>query len=141
MEKLFQLLTEHDETLVLKTLGLIRNLISSRAHIDLIMTTSGTKIIQAVVMILESDYYNVNVKEQALCILSNVADGLAHTNQKVEVGVLVVLVLVLVLVLLFPLLPPLLHQQLARRLHRHIQSPNFNRRQVQVTRLSTGSSH
>lgn len=75
MEKLFQLLTEHDETLVLKTLGLIRNLISSRAHIDLIMTTSGTKIIQAVVMILESDYYNVNVKEQALCILSNVADG------------------------------------------------------------------
>lgn len=72
---MFQLLTEPDETLVIKTLGLIRNLISSRTHIDTIMSTCGTKIIQAIVMILESEYYNVNIKEQALCILSNVADG------------------------------------------------------------------
>jgi hypothetical protein len=75
MEKLFQLLLEQDETLVLKTMGLIRNIISNRSHIDSIMTTCGTKIIQAIVMILESEYYNSNIKEQALCVLSNIADG------------------------------------------------------------------
>ena len=26
-------------------------------------------------MILENEYYNMNIKEQALCILANVADG------------------------------------------------------------------
>lgn len=26
-------------------------------------------------MVLESEYYNVSIKEQALCILANVADG------------------------------------------------------------------
>ncbi len=27
-------------------------------------------------MILESEYYNINIKEQALCILANIADGI-----------------------------------------------------------------
>ena len=80
MEKLFQLLTEPDETLVMKTLGLIRNLISTRTHIDQIMSASGTKIIQAIIMILEGEHYNLAVKEQALCILTNVADG--HSSKE-----------------------------------------------------------
>lgn len=75
IEKLFQLLTEQDETLILKTLGLIRNLICYRTHIDLIMTNYGNKIVQAIVMILEGEYYNYCLKEQALCILANIADG------------------------------------------------------------------
>jgi len=54
MDKLFQLLTEDDENLIIKTLGLLRNLICTKPHIDQIMSTHGTK---------------------ALCILSNVADG------------------------------------------------------------------
>ncbi len=77
MEKLFQLLTEQDDTLIMKTLGLIRNLITNRVHIDQIMSVHGTKIIQAIVMVLEGDYYSVAIKEQALCILGNVADGQA----------------------------------------------------------------
>ncbi len=75
MEKLFQLLTEQDDMIIMKTLGLIRNLITSRTHIDQIMSIHGTKIIQAIIMILEGEYYNVQIKEQALCILANVADG------------------------------------------------------------------
>lgn len=75
MEKLFQLLTEQDDTLIMKTLGLIRNLITSRTHIDQIMNAHGTKIIQAIIMILEGEFYNLAIKEQALCILANVADG------------------------------------------------------------------
>ena len=74
MDKLFQLLIEQDDTLVMKTLGLIRNLITNRVHIDQIMSQHGTKIIQAIIMILEGEY-NLAIKEQALCILANVADG------------------------------------------------------------------
>ena len=75
MEKLFQLLTEQDETLVMKTVGLIRNLISYRPHVDYLMNVYGNKIIQAIVMILEGEYYSFVIKEQALCILANIADG------------------------------------------------------------------
>lgn len=75
MDKLFQLLTEQDEILVIKTLGLIRNLICNRPHIDHLMYYYGNKIIQAIIMILESEYYDKMIKEQALCILANIADG------------------------------------------------------------------
>ena len=75
IDKLFQLLTEQDETLIIKTLELIRNLLCNRMHIDQIMSLYGSKIIQAIIMILESEYYNMSIKEQALCILANVADG------------------------------------------------------------------
>lgn len=75
MEKIFQLLTEQDENLIMKTLGLLRNLIYNKLHIDQIMNMYGTKVIQAIIMILEGDYYNLVIKEQALCILSNIADG------------------------------------------------------------------
>ena len=43
-------------------------------HIDHIMRNHGTQIMQAVILILEGDH-PVEVKEQALCILANVADG------------------------------------------------------------------
>jgi hypothetical protein len=75
IERLFHLLTEQDEILVMKTLGLIRNLICYKAHIDQIMSLCGQRVIQAIVMILESDFYSLQIKEQALCILANVADG------------------------------------------------------------------
>lgn len=74
MEKIFQLLTEQDDNLIMKTLGLLRNLICTKIHIDQLMSTHGTKVMQAIIMILEGDYSNL-IKEQALCILSNIADG------------------------------------------------------------------
>ena len=74
MEKIFQLLTEHDDNLIMKTLGLLRNLICTKTHIDQLMNTYGTKVVQAIIMILEGDYSNL-IKEQALYILSNIAVG------------------------------------------------------------------
>ncbi len=68
------MLTEQNENLTMKTLGLLRNLICNKLHIDQIMQVYGNKVIQAIVMILEGDY-SVTVKEQALCVLSNIADG------------------------------------------------------------------
>ena len=47
----------------------------NRTHIDQIMNIYGSKIIQAIIMILESEYYDITIKEQALCILANIADG------------------------------------------------------------------
>jgi hypothetical protein len=75
METIFQLLTEQDELLIMKTLTLIRNILYSRHHIDYLMSIYGTKIIQAIIMILESEYYNNSIKDRALCILVNISDG------------------------------------------------------------------
>ncbi|XP_070609179.1 armadillo repeat-containing protein 8 isoform X3 [Erythrolamprus reginae] len=73
-EQLFQLLSDSDVIVLMKTLGLLRNLLSTRPHIDQIITTHGKQIMQAVTLILEGEH-NVEVKEQTLCILANIADG------------------------------------------------------------------
>lgn len=73
-DQLFRLLCDRDVNVLLKTLGLLRNLLSSKPHIDQMMTIHGTQVMQAVILILEGDH-PVEVKEQALCILANVANG------------------------------------------------------------------
>ncbi|XP_064646417.1 armadillo repeat-containing protein 8-like isoform X2 [Lineus longissimus] len=73
-EQLFRLLSDQDVQVLMKTLGLLRNLLSNKPHIDYIMNMHGSQIIQAVILILEGDH-PVEVKEQILCILANVADG------------------------------------------------------------------
>uniref|UniRef100_A0A5F8GC65 Armadillo repeat-containing protein 8 n=1 Tax=Monodelphis domestica TaxID=13616 RepID=A0A5F8GC65_MONDO len=73
-EQLFQLLSDSDLNVLMKTLGLLRNLLSTRPHIDKIMSTHGKQIMQAVTLILEGEH-NIEVKEQTLCILANIADG------------------------------------------------------------------
>ncbi|XP_020841773.1 armadillo repeat-containing protein 8 isoform X3 [Phascolarctos cinereus] len=73
-EQLFQLLSDSDLNVLMKTLGLLRNLLSTRPHIDKIMSTHGKQIMQAVTLILEGEH-NIEVEEQTLCILANIADG------------------------------------------------------------------
>uniref|UniRef100_A0A4W3IS18 Armadillo repeat-containing protein 8 n=1 Tax=Callorhinchus milii TaxID=7868 RepID=A0A4W3IS18_CALMI len=73
-EQLFRLLSDSDVNVLMKTLGLLRNLLSTRPHIDQIMSTHGKQIMQAVTLILEGEH-NIEVKEQTLCILTNIADG------------------------------------------------------------------
>ncbi|XP_069471925.1 armadillo repeat-containing protein 8 isoform X4 [Ambystoma mexicanum] len=73
-EQLFRLLSDCDVNVLMKTLGLLRNLLSTRPHIDQIMNTHGKQIMQAVTLILEGEH-NTEVKEQTLCILANIADG------------------------------------------------------------------
>nr|XP_057938795.1 armadillo repeat-containing protein 8 isoform X3 [Doryrhamphus excisus] len=73
-EQLFRLLSDPDANVLMKTLGLLRNVLSTRPHIDQIMSSHGKQIMQAVTLILEADH-SVEVKEQTLCILANIADG------------------------------------------------------------------
>ncbi|XP_061579206.1 armadillo repeat-containing protein 8 isoform X2 [Cololabis saira] len=73
-EQLFRLLSDPDTNVLMKTLGLLRNLLSKRPHIDQIMSSHGKQIMQAVTLILEAEH-SIEVKEQTLCILANIADG------------------------------------------------------------------
>ncbi|XP_002734995.2 armadillo repeat-containing protein 8-like [Saccoglossus kowalevskii] len=73
-EQIFQLLSDSNVDVLMKTLGLLRNLLSTKSHIDHIMCLHGTQIMQAVVLILEGEH-SVEVKEQTLCIVANIADG------------------------------------------------------------------
>ncbi|XP_064105216.1 armadillo repeat-containing protein 8-like isoform X2 [Macrobrachium nipponense] len=73
-DQIFRLLSDNDVHILMKTLGLLRNLLSTKAHIDHIMQCHGKEIMQAVILILEGEH-PAEVKEQALCILANIADG------------------------------------------------------------------
>ncbi|GLV43849.1 hypothetical protein CBL_11571 [Carabus blaptoides fortunei] len=73
-DQIFRLLADTDTRVLMKTLGLIRNLVSPRTHTDSIMALHSTQVMQAVVLVLEGPH-SIEVKEQALCILGNIADG------------------------------------------------------------------
>lgn len=66
---------ETNEDIVLKTLGFLRNVLSQRADIDAIMKSFGERIMQSLIRILEGQDRNSDVKEQTLCVLTNIADG------------------------------------------------------------------
>jgi len=107
-DQIFRLLSDSDINIVMKTLGLLRNEVALKSQIDHVMGLFGKHIMQAVVLILESDN-NADVKEQALCILANIADGdnaksyimanedvlkkvtnyLMHTNTKLQMAAVV----------------------------------------------------
>lgn len=73
-DQIFRLLADTDTTVLMKTLGLLRNLVSPRAHTDTMMGMHGAQVMQGVVLVLEGAHA-AEVKEQALCILANIADG------------------------------------------------------------------
>nr|CAD7427430.1 unnamed protein product [Timema monikensis] len=73
-DQIFRLLSDPEVDVLMKTLGLLRNLLSTKPHIDHIMGLHGNQIMQAVVLILEGNH-GAEVKEQALCILANIGDG------------------------------------------------------------------
>lgn len=70
-ERLLQLLTDSDTRVIMKTLGLLRNLLSSPQDIDNIMTEHSSKVMSALNLVLDSSYSS-EVKEQALCIVGNI---------------------------------------------------------------------
>ncbi|EFA00811.2 Armadillo repeat-containing protein 8-like Protein [Tribolium castaneum] len=73
-DQIFRLLGDSDTRVLMKTLGLLRNLVSPRTHTDTMMSLHGPQVMQGVVLVLEGPY-SPEVKEQALCILGNIADG------------------------------------------------------------------
>ncbi|XP_071942757.1 armadillo repeat-containing protein 8-like [Antedon mediterranea] len=77
--QLFKLLSDSNVDIIMKTLGLLRNLLSTKPDIDSIMEVHGQDIIAVVIIILEEDHPPC-VKEQTLCILANIADGITAKN-------------------------------------------------------------
>lgn len=73
-DRIFRLLSDSDARVLMKTLGLLRNLLSTRAHIDAIMAVHALQVMQGIVLVLEGPH-GPTVKEQALCVLGNIADG------------------------------------------------------------------
>lgn len=76
-DRIFQLLSDPDTRVIMKTLGLLRNLLSSTVHIESIMSNHASEILSAVLMVLDSPNHSSEIKEQALCIVGNLAAG-AH---------------------------------------------------------------
>lgn len=75
-ERIFQLLGDSDTRVIMKSLGLLRNLLSSTLHIESIMASHAPEILNAIIMVLDSPHSS-EIKEQALCIIGNLAAG-AH---------------------------------------------------------------
>lgn len=76
-DRIFTLLSDSDTRVIMKTLGLLRNLLSSTVHIESIMANHASEILASVMMVLDSSQHSSEVKEQALCIVGNLAAG-AH---------------------------------------------------------------
>lgn len=73
------ILKDKNLNVVLKTLGLLRNVLTSESQIDAVMKTYGKKIIEIIMLCLDDKLMVENsqneVKEEALCILGNIAHG------------------------------------------------------------------
>ncbi|KAM7446608.1 Armadillo repeat-containing protein 8 [Porites harrisoni] len=74
-DQLFNLLDDPDTQVTMKTLGLMRNLLSGREDIDRIMLLHGARVMESVKPILDSETRTEDVKEQALCVIANIANG------------------------------------------------------------------
>ncbi|XP_028409073.1 armadillo repeat-containing protein 8-like [Dendronephthya gigantea] len=74
--QIFHLLEDNDTQVVMKTLGLMRNLLSGRDNIDHIMALHGSDVMRSLQPIIDDNSSQIcEVKEQALCILGNIANG------------------------------------------------------------------
>lgn len=73
-DRILQLLNDSDTRVIMKTLGLLRNLLSKSLHIDNIMSEHSAEVMQAFNMVLDSPH-PAEVKEQVLCIIGNIAAG------------------------------------------------------------------
>ncbi|XP_067647949.1 armadillo repeat-containing protein 8-like [Eurosta solidaginis] len=72
IKRILELLNDTDTKIVMKTLGLLRNLLSKTHHVEIIMNTHASQILEAINKLLESQQ-SAESKEQALCIIGNIA--------------------------------------------------------------------
>ncbi|XP_076457218.1 armadillo repeat-containing protein 8-like [Babylonia areolata] len=72
---LYSLLSEHNHDILMRTLGLMRNLLTKKHHIDNIMAAYGANALQGVSFILGEPSHTTEIREQALCVLANISDG------------------------------------------------------------------
>ncbi|KAF2344235.1 Armadillo-type fold, partial [Trinorchestia longiramus] len=83
VDEMFNLISTNNVNLVCKTLGLLRNLLSPKQHIDSIMSSNSNAVLQIIIWLLEGSLC-AEVKEQALCVLVNIANG--EKSKEVLIG-------------------------------------------------------
>ncbi|KAL8588914.1 hypothetical protein ACOMHN_012952 [Nucella lapillus] len=74
---LSSLLSDYNQEIIMCTLGLLRNLLSKRQDVDNVMAAYGTTALQAVAVILHENRHPMRIKEQALCVLANISNGVS----------------------------------------------------------------
>ena len=84
-DQVFRLLSDTEIHVVMKTLGLLRNLLSNKHHIDHITSIYGKQLMQAVVLILESEHA-ADVKEQVCLKIFFAHIVVAKTTQNIFTG-------------------------------------------------------
>ncbi|XP_065361275.1 armadillo repeat-containing protein 8-like isoform X2 [Calliphora vicina] len=77
VRRILRILNESNPLVLLKTLGLLRNLLCHTYHIELIMSSHSKDILDGFCIVLENNN-SPEIKEQVLCILANIAS----MNQK-----------------------------------------------------------
>ncbi|XP_055324144.1 armadillo repeat-containing protein 8-like isoform X1 [Sitodiplosis mosellana] len=82
-DRIFQLLNDSDTGVIMKTLGLLRNLMSKSTDIDNIMSGHSDQLMHMIITVLESPH-TPEIKEQALCIIGNIAAGAGITDYVME---------------------------------------------------------
>ncbi|KAG4070175.1 hypothetical protein HA402_003865 [Bradysia odoriphaga] len=82
-DRVLKLLSDSDSRVIMKTLGLLRNLLSKSMDIENIMKKHSSQLMQAVSLVLDSTHSS-EVKEQALCIIGNIAHAAISTDYIME---------------------------------------------------------
>ena len=85
MDQVFRLLSDTEIHVVMKTLGLLRNLLSNKHHIDHITSLYGKQLMQAVVLILESEPHSpLQSILNAACVYRS--DPLKTTDSELQIA-------------------------------------------------------
>uniref|UniRef100_A0A336LHC5 Armadillo repeat-containing protein 8 n=1 Tax=Culicoides sonorensis TaxID=179676 RepID=A0A336LHC5_CULSO len=77
------LLKDSDVKIIMKTLGLIRNLLSNSQHITVLMAQHNNNILKALNNLLDINH-PIEVQEQVLCIMGNIAAASGEHNYILE---------------------------------------------------------
>jgi len=85
IHNILSLLDSSDVDVAVKALGVLRNLLTEKEQdIDNLMNSHGKVILQAVKPLALNDHLNERIKEQVLCLLSNIANGCFAKNLLME---------------------------------------------------------
>jgi len=85
IHNILSLLDSSDVDVAVKALGVLRNLLTEKEQdIDNLMNSHGKEILQAVKPLALNDHLNERIKEQVLCLLSNIANGCFAKNLLME---------------------------------------------------------
>lgn len=72
VKHILDLLCDADAAIAMKALGLLRNLLSKSHHIDFVMMSNSSQILDIINMLLESNR-SADIKEQVMCIVGNIS--------------------------------------------------------------------